>query len=1147
MNEIKFTSYLKQAIYTLALLFFFVPRASSTSLNIAMQTEVQVSGQVLDDATGVGLPGVSISVEGTTEGTITDDEGKYKITVSSGDAVLIFQYVGYTTQNIKVDGRTEINVNLQESGLLDEVVVVGFGEVNKRDLTGAVGKVGAEKINELPVAGFDRALQGKVAGVRVTTANAAPGGGFDMQIRGVSSLTASSQPLVVIDGLPIVDQGYQQENNPLNLINPNDILSMEILKDASSAAIYGSRGSAGVILITTKKGRAGKPVFNFNASQGVSAAINMPEVGSREQYLKWNEDIRNYAYWKLSPGHYSNVNNTEWKWNIENNDDFLARGLNLKDNPDFRTDDMGLQYLAFDPARMAASTNTLIQQYINKTAYWYNTDTDWVKEIQRGGAYPGSISQYNLSVGGGSDNTRYNISGSYFKEKGTIRNTDFGRFTFNMNLESDINKWLKIGTKLSPSWQNLNNMGGASVENRWFSSPLYQSSLLLPPILAPYNTDGTPVDYSSSSQWNLRDRYYGGTFYGNPLYLFDQLDNRTTFRTLGTAFTEITFTKDLKFKSSMMTDYGHGQQRTFRPSTQGDRFNPPGDQNFAAIVNATNQQDRRFKYYWENSLSYNKVLAKNHNLNAVAVLTQEKSYFDRVFVRKTNFLSNEIDRPAGGVTVTNPLSDATDAANTDAFIGMLGRLQYNYKGKYYLTAAMRRDGSSRFGINTLWGNFPSAALAWRVSDESFMKKLSFIYDMKLRASYGETGNSGIPIGRQQAIFSNNSYVIGDKTSQGAVLGNLYDPNLSWEKTKEVNIGADVSLLKGRLGFIAEYYNRVTTDMLLFLDLPQYSGYNSILTNFGSMKNRGVELSINATPISGRDFTWTTDFNIAKNKGIITKLFADEQAFITGAQVSGWTDMTRGYTGGPLSIFWGSVADGIYNDWAEVENSPIAYNYNNGVLDLIRKSSNAPGEIKYKDVNGDGIITLDDRTAVGNPWPDYTWGFNTTFNYKNFDLFAQLDGSVGAEIFNGVKFEWFRQSQAGFNMPAEWLADYWTPSNPTAQYPIISIRGGVNGGQYNDMWRGTFIKEDGDYTALRNVRLGYTLPGSLAKNLSMSKLRFYANIQNALYLTKYSGFNPEGNNRGLDAANQGQRSNNYGVDGGNYPIQRTVTLGIDLTF
>jgi TonB-dependent starch-binding outer membrane protein SusC len=1107
-----------------------------------------IKGYVNDSETSDSMPGVSVTVKGTPAGTVTDKNGNYEITVPSSNSELVFSFIGYESQTILVGEKSVINVSLKEaSNQLNEVVVVGFGEVNKRDLTGAVGKVNAEKINELPVAGFDKALQGKVAGVRVTTANAAPGGGFDMQIRGVSSLTASSQPLVVIDGLPIVDIGYQAENNPLNLVNPNDIVSMEVLKDASSAAIYGSRGSAGVILITTKKGKAGKPVFNFNASNGVSQAINLPEVGSREQYVQWNKDIRNFAYWKQSPGNYSNVNNTVWKWSIDNEEDYQTRSKNMIGNSDFTNNDQGLYYLAFDPARMTPATNTQIKQIIDNTAYWYNTDTDWVQEIQRSGRYPGGITQYNLSVGGGTENTRYQVSGSYFKEKGTIQNTDFGRYTFNINLETDVAKWLKIGTKISPSWQDLNNIGGGSVENRWFSSPLYQSAMLLPPILAPYNADGTPVDYSSSSPWSITERHWGGTFYGNPMYVFQQSDKRTTFRALGNLFAEATLFKDIKLKSAMLTDYGHGQQRTFRPSTMGDRFNPPGDQNLTAIVNATNQQDRRFKYYWENSLTYTKSFKNVHNLNALALYTQEKTYFDRVFVRKTNFVTNDIERPSGGITVTNPLTDATDAANTDAFIGLLGRVQYNYKGKYYLTAAVRRDGSSRFGINTLWGNFPSAAVAWRISDEPFMKPLDFIYDLKLRASYGETGNSGIPMGRQQAIYSNASYVSGERIAQGVSLSNLYDPNLSWEKTKEVNLGADLALFKGRLGVTAEYYNRKTTDMLLFLDLPQYAGYGSVLTNFGSMMNRGIELGINATPIANKNLTLTTDFNISANRGKITRLFAEEQAFITGAQVSGWTDMTRGYVGGPLSVFWGTIADGIYNDWDEIENNPIAYNYSNGNLDLIRRSSNAPGEIRYKDVNGDGIINLDDRTAVGNPWPDYVWGFNSTLKAKNFDLFIQIDGSIGAEIFNVVRYEWFRQSQTVFNMPADWLSDYWTPTNTDAKYPIISIRGGINGGLYNNMWQGTFIKEDGDFTAIRNIRLGYTLPNGIASRLKLTKVRVYTNIQNALYFTKYSGFNPEGNNRGLDVSNQGQRSNNYGVDGGNYPLQRTITLGLDLTF
>ncbi|MGL4631164.1 MAG: SusC/RagA family TonB-linked outer membrane protein [Leadbetterella sp.] len=1147
MNRKKNQSFKLLVCFGFLLFMLCIPKISKSN-KIRPSTEI-ISGQVNDGVTNETLIGVSVSIKGTTRGVVTDVNGKYSIEVPSTTSVLVFTYLGYEPQEIEVGSRSSINVSLNlQTQALEEVIVVGFGQVNKRDLTGAVGKVNANKINELPLAGFDQALQGKLSGVRVINSNAAPGGGFDMQIRGVSSLTASSQPLIVIDGMPILYDGYQAENNPLNLINPNDIESVEVLKDASSAAIYGARASGGVILITTKKGKPGKPTLNFNANNGFSQAINIPKVGTREQYLQWTEDMSNYAYYKANPSHYSpSTVTSDWKWNIDNVEDFNKRSANLKNLLDFRNDAQGLNYRAFDPARMAPATQTQILQLIDGTAPWMNTNTDWIDLIQNDGQFPGRIAQYNLSASGGSNNIRYQASGSYYDEKGIVKNTGLKRYTLNLNLDFDVTRWMKVGAKLSPSWQDLDNIGGASVENRWFNSPLYQSAQLMPSILAPYDANGNIADYSNLSPWQTSERAWGGTFYGNPLYLFEQLDNRTTFRTLGNLSSEISFTKNLKFKSSIMTDYSHAQERKHRPSTMGDRFNSPGDQNFGAVVNASNQQGRGFKYYWENTLTYNKVFNKSHNVNAVLSYNQEKTMNDRVFVSKRSFVTDDIDRPAGGVIVQNPVSDATDFANNDAFIGMFSRLQYNYKSKYYITAAIRRDGSSRFGLNTLWGNFPSAALAWRLSDESFMKNLKFIYDLKIRVSYGETGNSGIPRGRQQPIYNNNSYITNNRISQGFVLANLYDTNLSWEKTKEKNFGMDLALLKGKVNITAEYYNRNTTDMLLFLDLPQYVGYGSVLTNFGSMLSRGAELTISATPLTNKTIVWNTEFNISRNAGKITKLFVEPQAHITGQQVSGWNDMTRGYVGGPLSVFWGTVSDGIYNDWNEVNTTPKAYNYSNGVQETIRLRSNAPGEIKYKDVNGDGIINLDDKTVVGNPWPDFTWGFSNTFKYKNFDLFIQMDGIIGAEIFNVTRFEWFRQAQSQFNMPDYWLKDYWTPSNTDAQYPIISNRGGVNNGQYNDLFQGTFIKEDGDFTAVRSIRLGYTLPNKISKSLKMSKLRIYSNIQNAFYFTKYTGFNPEGNNRGLDTNNQGQRSNNYGVDGGNYPIQRIATLGIDLTF
>lgn len=1104
----------------------------------------QVIGKVMEEGSGP-LPGVNVVVVGAPIGVVTDFEGNFSINVPEQYNRLSFSYIGYETQEIDVSTTSVLTISLVQSAQsLDEVVVIGFGEVNKRDLTGAVAKVTAEKINELPVAGFDQALQGKVSGVRVINSNAAPGGGFDIQIRGVSSLTSSSQPLVVIDGMPIADENFQAENNPLNLINPNDIASIEVLKDASSAAIYGARAAGGVVLITTKRGRTGKPSFNFNMSRGFQSGINYPEVGTREQYLQWQEDVRNHAYTKLDPGNYVPSIDASWKFSVDNIQDVYTRGMNLMGRPDFNNDLRALQYLAVDPNIMSAATILQIEQMATDQQYWFNTDTDWLDLIEG----TGEIAQYNLSASGGTERTRYLISGSYYDEKGIVTNTDFERLTFNVNLDIDVNDWFTLGTKISPSWQNLNNLGGNSVENRWFNSPLYQSVQLLPPILEPFDETGAIADYSRPSAWNSIERNWGGTFYGNPLYLFEQLDRRSTFRTLANFYTEAIFLKDFKLRSAILTDYSHRQQRTFRPSTQGGRFNPPGDANFADnVVRASNSHERRFRYYWENSLTYNKTIKEKHNITALALYTQEKTFSDRVFVEKAGFSTDEVDRPAGGIVVLDPINDATDFAGTDGFIGLLGRLQYNYDNRYYLTAAFRRDGSSRFGANTLWGNFPSMAVAWRMSDEPFFRDLKFLNDLKWRFSYGETGNSAIPRGRQQPIYNSTSYITGGGIGQGFFLPNLYDPNLSWEKTEELNYGVDLSLFSGRVGLTAEYYDRTTTDMLLFVDLPQYSGYSSILTNFGELENKGYEIGLNLVPIRNRDANWNIDFNIAHNRGEIKRLFPEEQAFISGAQVSGFTDFTRGYVGGPISTFWGTVADGIYNDWDEIFNSPSAFNYSNGNLDLLRRASNAPGEIKYKDVNGDGIIDLQDQTTVGNPWPDFFWGLSSTLNFKGFDLFVQMDGTIGAEVYNAVRFEWFRQSQVLFNMPREWLSDYWTPTNTDAQYPIISSRGGINGGRYNNMWRGTFIKEDGDFTAIRTIRLGYTFPDDIAQHLMLSKLRIYANVQNPFYFTKYSGFNPEGNNRGFDPSNQGQRSNNYGVDGGNYPIQRTITLGLDVTF
>ena len=1099
-----------------------------------------VSGYVTDES-GEPLPGVTVVIKGTTQGTVTNADGNFTLTNIPDNATLLFSFVGMQTQEVVVGDQGTINVVMKfDAVALEEVVAIGYGVVKKRDLTGSLGQIKAEVLNELPVAGFDQAMQGKVSGVRVINSNAAPGGGFDIQIRGVGSLTSSSQPLVVIDGMPLLDENYQAENNPMNLVNPNDIESIEVLKDASSAAIYGARAAGGVILITTKKGKSGKPTFNFNVSHGMSQSINIPEMGSTDQWFQWHQDMRNHLYIKHDPGNYVPSVDASWKWDVETEADLLIRSQNLIDLRLISNSARAFDFLAFDSNVHKDYQISQIYDLLNGTAYWRNTETNWVDEVQRDGTFPGSINQYNLSANGGTDKARYFISGGYYDEEGIVKTSDYRRLTFQVKLDVDVTDWLTVGTQLSPSWQDMGNIGGNRVENRWFASPFYQTALYMAPILKPYDDDGNIMDYGSTSYWNeVEQSWYGpGAFVQNPLFEFERTDRRTTFRNLGNFYAQVKLLKDFTLKSSILTDYSHRQQREWIPSTYASRFNSPGPDRLENDVQAMNQQSRLFKYYWENSLSYSKTIADKHNFTAIGVFTKEETSSDLVIVRKKGFTTDAIDRPAGGTVVNDPLTDATDRASKDAFVGILGRVQYNYDGKYYLTGSFRRDGSSRFGENTLWGNFPSLAVAWRMSDESFMDGFNFLNDLKWRFSYGVTGNSSIPRGRQQPIYAVNSYVIGGSIASGFALNNLFDPNLGWEKTEEYNYGVDVSFFDGRLGFTGDIYSRTTKDMLLQLDLPQYVGYSSVLTNFGEMENKGWEFSVNATPVSKSDLLWQMDFNVSHNRNKITRLYPEEQVPILGANVGG-LNATRAYVGGPTSLFWGTVQNGIYNDWDEVINNPAAYRYN-ADLSTLRRSSSAPGEIRYEDVDGDGVITGNDVTVIGSPWPDAFWGFSNTLRYKGFDLYVQLDGTIGAEVYNMTKFEVYRQAMRNFNLPASHLSDYWTPDNPDAKYPIIP-----KWSQTNDAnWQGTFIKEDGDFTAIRTIRLGYTLPKTLVKKIGISKLRIYTTVQNALYFTKYEGLNPEGNNRG---SSSGDSSNNYGVDGGNYPISRTITTGIDLTF
>ncbi|MEM8965350.1 MAG: TonB-dependent receptor [Bacteroidota bacterium] len=1119
-----------------------VTRVSKKAVFKQTRDPITVTGQVSSLTDDETLPGVNVVEKGTTNGTITDVDGNYSIEVAGPEAIIVFSSVGFISEEVVVGNQTVVDMVLfPDIKSLEEIVVIGYGEVERRDLTGSVGSLDAQEINELPVAGFDEAMQGKLAGVQVKNSNAAPGGGFDIFVRGVGSLNSGSFPLVVIDGMPIQNETFQEDNNPFNLLNPNDIASIEVLKDASAAAIYGSRAANGVILVTTKRGKQGKSVINFNASYGVSEIINQPEFGSRDQWAQFYRDSRLNSYTRFDPGAYNPV--LEETWDV--NDDLPTRNGNLSGENTggriFRNIQGGLAFLAYDDTNISGITQSdidFVAGIANGTDPIFNNNEDWISRVQRDRSFPGRQANYNLSASGGSENIKYLLSGSYFDQEGIVRNTGFERFTLNINLDFDVNDNIRLGTKIAPTYQVLNNLNGQNVtQGRWFVSPLWQTSLLMPPILNAYDADGNIIHYGADSDFRINQYEYGITFFGNPLYWFEETDERETFRSLANVWGEVSFLKDFTFRSAIQTDFSASRRNQFRPSTWGFRFGAPGPQNFAnGTVNGTSTRDQGTKWYWENLLTYKKTVADNHNITATAGYTAEKTVFSDIRIRKEGFLSDDVELISAANIVEDQLNDATESALETTFVGMFGRVIYDWNNRYYLTASFRRDGSSRFGSETLWGNFPSVAVAWRLSDEPFMSNFGFLDNLKFRGSYGVTGNSAIPNFRQQRIIGLNNYIINNASALTFEDAELFDPRLGWERTEEFNAGVDIGFFNGRLNATVDVYQRITTDMLLNVQLPDYTGYSSILQNFGEMENRGVEVTINATPVTG-PVLWNTSVNVSHNRNFATRLFDNENEFIQGFNASGFS-LTRTYVDGPVSVFWGGIFDGAFNDWDEVYNEPSVFNYFGGSTFNMRNRNTHPGDLKTLDVDGDGVLTNNDRTVIGNPWPDFNWGFTNTLRWKNIDLFVQIDGIVGAEVYNVVRFENYRQGQRGFNMPAEYLNDYWAPDNPDARFPILRTNRQVNSG-----WDNSLLVEDGDYTALRTLRLGYTLPEAWTDRNFIDKMRLYVNVQNALYFTEYSGYNPEGNNRGDEASG---RARNFGVDGGNYPLSRVITFGVDLT-
>ncbi len=1050
-----------------------------------------ISGTVTS-SDGESLIGVNVTVKSRpTIGTTTDIDGNYSLNVPEGAETLVFSFIGYREQEVDIEGRSTIDLVLVEDATaLDEVVVVGYGTQQRRDITGSVASIGNKDIKDISVTSFEQAIQGQLAGVQVAETTGEPGAGPSIRVRGLGSITAGNEPLFVIDGFPVsknIDVGVQGDifrrraafrpppNNPLATINPNDIESIEVLKDASAASIYGSRGSNGVILITTKKGkRTGKPSINFDAYYGAQSVANKIDLMNSEEIIAYVKDSRNNAYLQDVPG-------------ADINDPNPVRDQKALD------------------AGVGASANyRLADDILNPDG----TDTDWQDLIFE--AAP--IQSYNVSVQGGSESVGYYIAGGYYSQDGIIENSGFDRYSFRLNLDADITDRLKIGLNLNPSFTATDRLPAGSP---YFARPpgIVYSALVHLPTINPYLPDGS-INQTENQGFLLTPENLaaGFTDASNPLAIIEAItDDLNQFRTFGNVYAEYELADGLAFKTYAGIDLNNYNRTFYRANSLLFRTASTGEPYGQSSASQT------INWLTENTLNYAREFAGQHTFSALAGFTAQKETIDINQVVAENFPDDQVPTISGGQVVSG-----TGIKEEWSLLSYLGRVNYSFDNRYLLTATLRADQSSRFGAGNRTGVFPSVSAGWRISDEAFMPQGGFLNYLKLRASWGQTGNFLIPNYASIGLLNPFNYVLNDILVNGIAPSTISNQNLSWEKTSQVDIGLEFGLFEDRISATLDYYKSTTSDLLLNVQVPSSLGFTTALQNIGEVENEGFEITLNSRNVVGA-FSWTTDLNFATNDNVVTRLGPSGDPILSSGG-AGNRHITR--IGDPIGSYYGYVVEGIYQSQSDIDNAPVD------------KLANAPrpGDLRFKDVNGDGEITPDDRTVTGNYLPDFTWGITNRFGYKGVELSFLIQGVEGNEILNLTRRH-LGNGEANFNSYAEWNNRWISPSQPgNGEIPRADRTTGTHG---NNNRESSFQVEDASYIRLRNVTLSYTFPGRLFGN-TVQGLRVYASGTNLLTITDYLGFNPEVNN-------QSTFPNVQGEDYGAYPLARVFTFGLNAEF
>ncbi|WP_037318583.1 TonB-dependent receptor [Salegentibacter sp. Hel_I_6] len=1029
---------------------------SAAQLSQAQET---VTGTITDE-NGMPLLGVNVIEKNTSNGTTSDFDGNFEITTGE-NAILVFSFVGFATQEVEVSGGENLSVTLSEdASSLDEVVVIGYGSQLRENISGSVSRIDAEAIENIPQVSVDQLMQGRAAGVMVTKNSGQPGSAVSVKIRGVNTITGSGEPLYIIDGVPIsgdsqnistsgrsvADGGIgagsgSTDVSPLSSINPNDIESIDILKDASATAIYGSRGSNGVVIITTKKGKKGKAKLTYNTYAAIQRPTNKIDVMNLQQYAQLQNTIGEI-------------------YGLDEQIEFLNPSL-------------------------------------------LGPGTDWQAQI-----FDDAMQQnHELSFSGASEDINYFISASYTDQEGTVIGSGFDRATVRANINAKINDWVKTGVTLTGSRTNdqitLNNA----------SNGLISLSLLNNPATAVYNADGSFAGPQTPQEIAFAIR--------NPIAEALNIDNTLTRnRLFGNLFAEFTLHENLSFRSEFGGDFGYNQSDRFQPTFSYGAINRGEN-----ILNVRRESND----FWviKNLLTYNNTFGDKHDLTALVGQEVQQSTWEGVIAQDGNFVGNDV--PILGTGNANDFTDQYQGSN--ALESYFGRAIYSFDNRYNVTASIRADGSSKFAEGNKWGYFPSISAAWRLSNEAFMSDVEAIENVKLYGGYGEVGNQAIP----NFAYGVSLNTINTGMGTGFEYANFGNPDLTWESSTQTNLGLDFTMFENRLSTTVEVYNKVSKDFLYQLAVTDFvTGGNSpgAITapwvNLGEMVNRGVDLTLSYKTLGNSDVNFSSTLTLSRYKNEVTELLGDLTINGDISLNDSNQNITLTRVGDPVGMFYGYQVEGLFRTTSDFEGAAVQFGrpFEDALF-----STTWLGDIKYRDINNDGVIDNDDRTVIGNPHPDFTFGFQNSVSYKNFDLSTFLQGSYGNDVFNAVN-RTLTAANAYYVNQSPSVLDYWSVDNPDASAPRLA-RNDTPNINISDRYI-----EDGSYLRIQNVTLGYTFSNDLSGRIGLNKLKIYGSVQNLYTFTNYSGYDPE-------VGSYNQNALLMGLDNGRYPSPRTFTLGLNV--